>query len=132
LLVGQRIVSWEVSSFRFCGKDLRSKVLLCQTHPTKGVSNNVASSFDVGEFGSKLFDDEPPSHDALCIESLVDQILVVGEDFYLLPKKDVVVLLQGFDDAEQFSLSRGVSGLGWIQLSTVEGNRFPFLGDNCS
>jgi hypothetical protein len=48
----------------------------------------------------------------LCIESLVDQVLVVGEDFYLLSKKDVAIFLQGLDHAEQFSLSRGVSSLG--------------------
>jgi hypothetical protein len=69
-------------------------------HPTKGISNDVASSFDVGEFGSKLFDDEAPSLDTLCIESLVDQVLVAGEDFYLLPKKDVAILLQGLNNAE--------------------------------
>ena len=39
------------------------------------------------------FNDETPPHDALSVERLVDQILVLGEDFCLLTWEDVPTLL---------------------------------------
>ena len=64
-----------------------------ESHPTKGVSDDVAFCLDVGEFGTKLFNDESPSHDALSVESLADQILVVCKNFYFVTQKDTAILL---------------------------------------
>ena len=86
----------------------------------------------VNLLGTALFNDETPPHDALSVECLVDQVLVVREDFYLLTKEDVPAFLQGLDDTEELSLSRSVSSLSWVQLSTVEGHRLPILRDHCS
>ena len=62
-------------------------------------------TFDVREFGAKLFDDQSPPHDALSVECLVDHILVVSEDFDFVTQQNVSVFLEGLDDTEEFYLS---------------------------
>ena len=75
--------------------------------------------------------DEAPSHDTLCVESLVDQILVVCKDFNLVAQEDISIFLERFHYAETLSLSGGVSSLSWVQLATVEGYRPSLLGYHC-
>ena len=96
---------WEVVSVGIASESFRREVALCEAHATESVSHDVVLAFDVGQLRTALFNDETPPHDALSIESLVDQILMVGEDFYLLTEENVSILLQGLDDTEELSLS---------------------------
>ena len=50
----------------------------------KGVCHRIVTALNVGQLATEFFHDELPSHDALSIECLVDQILVVNKDFDLL------------------------------------------------
>ena len=60
------------------------EIILREAHAAESISYNVVLAFDVGQLGTTLFNDETPPHDVLSVECLVDQILVVSEDFYLL------------------------------------------------
>ena len=62
----------------------------------------------------------------------VDQILVVCIHDDFVTEEYVALLLEGFHDAEQLSLSCGVPSLSVVQFSTVERDRFIVLGDYCS
>ena len=84
LLVGQGTFSWEVVSVGIASEGFRREVFLCQTHATESISNNVVFAFDVGQLGTTLFNDDTPPHDALSVECLADQVLVVGKVFHLL------------------------------------------------
>ena len=76
------------------------EILVRKPQAAECISDNVVDAFDVREFGTKLFDDESPSHDALSVEWLVDQILVVSEDFDFVTQQNVSVLFKGDRQAE--------------------------------
>ena len=76
--------SGEVVGVGFASKGFHREISLCEAHAAESISCDVVFTFDVGELGTALFRDETPPHDALSVECLVDQILVVCKDFYLL------------------------------------------------
>ena len=108
------------------------EVLVRKPQAAECIGDNVIDAFDVREFGTKIFDDESPSHDALGVECLVDQILVVSEDFDFVTQQNVSVFLKGLDNTEEFSLRSRVSSLSWVQLLTVERDGLSLLGDHRS
>ena len=59
-------------------------------------------------------------HNSLGIETLIDQVLMVSENFNIRSEEYVPVFLEGFYSTEKFSLSRSVVRLHWIQLAAVE------------
>ena len=56
------------------------EIILREAHAAESISCNVVLALDVGQLGTALFNDETPPHDALSVECLADQILVVGKD----------------------------------------------------
>ena len=101
------------------------EVVFGETHATKGISDDVVRPLDVRQLRTELFDQKSPPHDPLSVELFEGEVLVVSKDLHLMSEKDVLVLLESFHDAEEFSLSGGVPSLCWVQLLTVEGYGFP-------
>ena len=71
-------------------------------------------------------------HDSLRVEVFAHEILVISVDNHLVSQQYVPELLQSIYYTEQFPFRCSVSGLLWLQLAAVEGNRSIVLGDDCS
>jgi hypothetical protein len=90
-------------------------------------SNIVHSSRKVDNFRSIFLNNQLPVVDMISVEDCKGKILVICIDLDNVTKEDSVILLESFDNGQEFQLDNGVLSLSISKFATVECQRLSIL-----